>query len=178
MIEIVRRIVVRLALCALLSWAAWHLGLGAGTLVVVALFGIALARPLVDLASELRHQYRRAHWRDREGRHYVFRGRPLSVHEDAEHRRWVRLADVRSVVGFTASDASLKLTYANGWRLLGRPPEPHLSDEALIAHLSKERSATALKFVQWAEREIAFPARRQRERLGIRADSPDFRASD
>nr|MDQ2734992.1 hypothetical protein [Pseudomonadota bacterium] len=86
--------------------------------------------------------------------------------------------DVRAIVGFTASDAALQLTYPDGWRLCGRPVLPHLSDEALPAHLAKERSPTAAKFRQWVEREIVFPARRQHLRRGFRIDSLDFRASD
>ncbi len=74
------------------------------------MFGVALARPLIDLASAVRHEMRRANWRDAQGRHFVFRGRAVHVVEDADHQRWVRLADVRAIVGFTASDAALKLT--------------------------------------------------------------------
>ena len=52
------------------------------------------------------------------------------------------------------------------------------SDEALLTHLRKERSPDAIRLANWVEREIVFPARRERERLGIRADAADFRASD
>ena len=168
MIAILRTIAIRLLLCGIVTWVAWRYSGLTSAVVTVVLYAIALPKPLIDLASELRHQYRRAHWRDREGRHYVYHGMPLSVHEDVEHRRWVGLVGVRAIVGFTASDSALSRTYPDGWGLFGRPPEPHLRDDALIAHLMKERSATALKFRHWVEREIAFPARRQRERYGIR----------
>ena len=172
------RIVLRLALCAALSWCVWRL-LGLAPMVATApLWGIALAKPLVDLISEARHGMRRHVWKPLEGRHFVFRGMPLQVLEDADHRRWVRAADVRRIVGHTASNGALALTYPNGWRLLGQPAEPHFSDEALIAHLTKESAPEALRFRHWAEREIAFPARRLRERLGIRTEPPDFVASD
>ena len=62
--------------------------------------------------------------------------------------------------------------------LCGRPPVPHLSDEALLAHLAKERAPAAAKLRHWVERESVFPARRRRERHGIRIESLDFRASD
>jgi hypothetical protein len=42
----------------------------------------------------------------------------------------------------------------------------------------KERAPTAAKLRLWVEREIVFPARRKRERHGIRIESPDLRASD
>ena len=90
--------------------------------------------------------------------------------EDERHRRWVRAADVRKVVGYTASDGALALSYPEGWRLLGSPPAPHFSDEALLEHLSKETSTDALKFRHWVERDIVFPARRQRQRFGVRPE--------
>ncbi|MEP7056831.1 MAG: hypothetical protein ABI809_03550 [Caldimonas sp.] len=177
MIAVLRTIALRLGSCALATWLAWRYGSATAALLTASLLGLALPRPLIDLASELRHQYRRAHWRDVEGRHYAFHGMPLAVHEDAEHRRWVRVADMRAIVGHTASDASLALTYPNGWRLIGHPPEPYLSDDALDAHLAKERSVATARFRHWAEREIGFPARRQRERYGIHLEALDFRAS-
>ena len=177
MSAVLLRIALRLALCAAASWAAWHyIGLTA-VVTTAPLFGIALARPLLDLASELRHHTRARVWRELEGRHFVFRGIPVQVLEDEQHCRWVRAADVRRIVGHTASDGALALTYPNGWRMMGKPAQAHFSDDALIAHLTKETAADALRFRHWAEREIAFPARRVRERLGIRLDAPDFEPS-
>ena len=175
---VVLRIAIRLLLCAAASWAVWRIGGLALMIVTAPLYGIALARPLLDLASDLRQHARAAAWRTLEGQHFVFRGIPVQVLEDDEHRRWVRAADVRAIVGHTASHGALALTYPSGWRAMGRPAEPHFSDEALIAHLSKESSPEALRFRHWAEREIAFPARRLRARLGIRPRAPDFAASD
>ena len=165
-------IVVRLAGCTLLAWLVWR-SFGLTSMVtMLPLFGIALARPLIDLASAIRHLMHRAHWRDVEGRHYAYRGRPVRVVEDDEHRRWVRLADIRAIVGFTASDGALAVSYPDAVLAIGRPPVPHVRDEALLAHLAKERSPEALRLRRWVEREIVFPARRERERLGIRAVAP------
>jgi hypothetical protein len=166
------RIAIRLALCAAVSWALWRIG-GAVLMVVSApLYGIALARPLLDLASEFRHATRAAVLRPLEGRHCVFRGTPVQVLEDDDHVRWVRAADVRAIVGHSASNGALALTYPDGWRVLGAPPEPHFSDEALITHLRTERSPEALRFRHWAERTIAYPARRKRAQFGVRRPAP------
>ena len=140
---------------------------------MVASFGFVLARPLLDLAGAIRHEMRRATWRELEGRHFAFRGRPVRVLDDDDHLSWVRLADVPAAIGFTAGDASLQLTYPSGCKRFGRPPEPYLSAEALLAHLAKERSTQAVRFARWVEREIAFPARRRREQFGIRPRPPD-----
>ena len=171
MTAVLATIAIRLVLCGLVTYAAWRFAGLTSAVGTVVLYAVALPKPLLDLASELRHLYRRAHWRDREGRHYVYHGMPLTVHEDVDHRRWVGLAGVRAIVGFTASDATLRVAYPDGWQMLGRPAAPCLRDDALIAHLATERSPVALKFRHWVEREIAFPARRQRERLGIRTEA-------
>lgn len=166
------RILTRLALCAAASWALWRLGGTALMVMSAPLYGIALARPLIDLAGALRHAMRAAVLRPLEGRHCVFRGTPVQVLGDDDHVRWVRAADVRAILGHTASDGVLALSYPGGWRSLGTPPEPHFSEDALIAHLRTERSTEALRFRHWVERTIAFPARQRRARRGIRPHAP------
>ena len=168
----------RLALCAGLAWLAWRWGGAVSLTFALAMLGVALARPLIDLASELRHGVRMAVWKPVEGRYYAFQGHRIRVVEDADHCRWVCAADVRRAVGFTAGDGALALSYPNGWDSFGVPPEPHFSDEALLLHLAKERSAEAIRFKNWAEREITFPARRERERRGIRLRAPTAPARD
>ena len=171
-------IALRLAACLLVSWGVWRWGGAAAMAGTLPLFGILLARPLIDLASAIRHGMKHAQLAEVEGRHYAFRGRRIEVIEDVERRRWVRLADVRAIVGFTASDGALAISYPDGVRRLGRGREAHVSDEALLAHLAKERSPDAARLRGWVEREIVFPARRERERLGIKAGAPDARASE
>jgi len=172
-------ILVRGALCAALAWGLHRLGFPIAVLLWIgALAGIVLARPLIDLAIGIYQAMRRANWRELEGRHYAFKGRTVHVIQDADHQRWVRLADIRTILGFTASDAALQVTYPAGWRMLGRPPLPHLSDEALLVHIAKERTPEAVRLRLWIEREIVFPARREREHRGIRIEGLDFRASD
>ena len=169
MIAIIATIVLRSAGCAVVFWwMSRTLGL-AGAMPVVALFGVALARPLLDLAEAIGRQMRHAHWRDVEGRHYTYRGREVAVVEDDERHRWLRLADVRAVVGFTASDGALAISYPQCVQQLGRPAAPYVRDDALLSHLAKERSPEAARLRLWVEREIAFPARRERERLGVRS---------
>lgn len=157
---------LRSGLCALVSWLAWRTAGATGFVTSLALWGLALARPLIDLAGELHRTMREAVWGGLEGRHHSFRGVPVQVLEDDDGRCWIRVADVRRIVGFTAGDGALALSYPQGWRLFGRPPQPHLSTEALLAHLGKEAAPVALKFRHWVEREVDFPARRRRERRG------------
>lgn len=162
----------RLAIAAALAACAWWLD-GPSFLFVLALalWGPLLARPLLDLAGDLRRQMRAAVWASKEGRHFVFRGTPVAVREDVDHRRWIRVADLRRIVGFTASDGALSLSYPQHWHSDPRG-DAWLEAEAVIVHLRREPGPQALRFVQWMEREVAFAARRQRERLGIRVPPP------
>jgi hypothetical protein len=179
MIEPLVAIALRGGACAALAWGLHRLGFPLAVLLWIgALAGIVLARPLLDLAIGIYQAMRRANWRELEGRHYAFKGRTVHVVTDADHQRWVRLADIRAIAGFTASDAALQVTYPAGWRLLGRPAVAHLSDEALLVHIAKERTPQAVRLRIWIEREIVFPARREREHHGIRLEGLDFRASD
>jgi len=178
MTRIVATIALRLAVCVAIAWAVWR-GFGLAAMVpTLGLFGILLARPLLDLAGALRDGVKQVQLAAVEGRHYAFRGRPVQVLDDADRRRWVRLADVRAIVGFTASDGALAVAYPEGVRRLGRPAEAHVSEEALLAHLRKERAPEAARLRVWVEREIVFPARRERERLGIRLAAATTDAGD
>jgi len=168
MTRILATIALRLAVCIAISWAVWRWFGPANMVPTLVLFGILLARPLLDLAGELRDGMKQVQLAAVEGRHYAFRGRTVHVLDDADRRRWIRLADVRAIVGFTASDGALAIAYPDGVRRLGRPAETHVSEEALLAHLRKERAPEAARLRVWVEREIVFPGRRERERRGIR----------
>jgi hypothetical protein len=163
-------IALRAAACAMAMWIGWRMFGTAGLVFVAPLIGVAFARPLVELAESTYRAMRHANWRDVEGRHYAYRGRSISVVEDADGRRWLRLADVRAVVGFTASDGALSLAYPDGWTRVGRAAEPYIGAEALLVHLGKERGPEALRMKIWVERAVAFPARRDRTQPTVIAD--------
>lgn len=164
-------LLLRAALVAAVTvGAAWWAG-PIPALLLGGLGAFALARPILETASDTRHVLRAAALREIQGRHYAFHGRPLRVLEDADHRRWVHVDDVRAIVGFTATDGALALSYPSGFRRVGR--DALLCDDALVVHLSREPGPAALKLRQWAEREILFPARTVRARLGIRVPPPE-----
>ena len=166
-------LVIRLVLCMALTGFAWREWGAGGLLAGGLVLALLLPRPLLDLAGELRHWLRERSWRDLEGRHYAYRGQRVHVLEDVSHCRWVLASDVREIVGTATSDSALSLTYPSGFRRMGEPAQAYFSDEALLVHLARVSGPRANQFRHWVEREIVFPARRVRERLGIRLDAPD-----
>ncbi|MDQ6683995.1 MAG: hypothetical protein M3Z16_02605 [Pseudomonadota bacterium] len=110
--SILATIGIRFALCSALTWLLWEMGFGVGTVFMAGAFGIALAKPLIELAGALRHGCRAAVWRPVQGRYYAFRQRPIDVVEDEDGQRagW-RLAEVRAVVATCAHGATLQVTY-------------------------------------------------------------------
>jgi hypothetical protein len=162
----------RLAVLGAVAWWAWRTQDAFALVPLCLLVSLLIPNPLLNLIAELWHALRVAVWGPVEGRHFSYRGRSVRVIIDEDHRRWVNLRDVRKIIGFTASDGSLSIAYPDGFRLFGRRSAAHLCDEALLTHLRTEPGAEALKFRQWVERDIAFAARRQRERFGIRAANP------
>ena len=167
---------VQIALCLAAFLAiGWFMG-PFGALFSSPLLAAAIARPLMALVANMRHSVLERTWLPVHGQHYVYKDVTIGVLEDEDHRRWVCLADARKVVGFTATERALAIAYPQRCLRIGKRGGPYLRDDALIEHLSKENHPAALRFRTWAERTIAFPGRRIRERLGIR-DDPQSRPS-
>ena len=172
------RLLMRTGAGLLLVAVGWRTFGAIGLVLAGSATGLMLAPLLFESVSALRRRMREHVWRKEEGHFYAYKGRRVRVIEDASHCRWVSAADVREIVGFTASEGALALSYPSGSRKFGSPPEAYLSDEALIVHLAKESGADAIRFKNWAEREISFPAQRLRKRFGVRLAAPDREADD
>jgi hypothetical protein len=180
MSSIVRTIVLRLVACTLGSYLLFRLVMGdsggswavvAGYMVLCApLFAVALAKPILELISEIRHGVRVLVWRKLEGQYFAFHGHSVRVMEDMHHIRWVLVEDIQRITGDDTGTHALRHSYGHQFAWSGQPPQAWLSDEALLVHLTKQgrRNATALRLHHWVEREIAFPARRIREQRGTR----------
>ena len=166
---------VQIALC-LLVYAFVGYRMGRFALVVTSpLLAAALAHPLLTLLANLRHKAREHTWLPVHGKHFVYKGATIGVLEDDDHCRWISLADIRKVVGLTASERALTVAYPGRCRVLAAG-RPYLRDDALVEHLGKENAPPALRFRTWVEHDIAFPGRRIRANRGIRVEPPDLPA--
>jgi hypothetical protein len=70
-------------------------------------------------------------------------------------------------VGQLASDEALATLFPSGHQRLGHSQKGYLRDDALVTHLANATTPQAIKFKNWVERNVAFPARRIRQRKGI-----------
>ena len=157
-------IAIRLAGCCAIAWLAWRWFGAAGLVYSAPLFGVALARPIVDAVSAWLRLARRIAVGDVEGRHYAHRGTAIDIVEDAGHVRWLRTDDVRRVIEGLPGDALLARLYPDGIRIDAPRHAARISAEALANYLGKSTAPTARRFARWLERDVAYAARRLRER--------------
>jgi len=162
MVATLGSIVLRLALCAVAVGLAWWWIGPVGFALTAPLFGVALARPLLDLLSQSRAAVRERAYSAIEGRFYAFKGVPIDVIEGDDGHRWLRLADVRRVIEGLASDAVLAKAHPDGVMRHGTPPRPYIQDDALLAQLARAMAPATVRFRLWVERDIVFPARHRR----------------
>lgn len=157
-----RRIALRLLACVVVTAVAWR-GLGFASLVLCApLFGVLLARPILDLIGQSARTTRQLALEDLEGRYYEHRGVMVDIVEDAERHRWLLLTDVRKLVDGLPSDPVLERLYPDDVRPSVSSSARRIRADTLALYLEKSTHAESLKFKIWLEREVAFPARRLR----------------
>ena len=173
MFAALRSLGLQLLLCAALAWLLWRWQGPIGLALSAAVFGLALARPLVDLAAAARHHVDESVWRDVSGHHAAYRGHALRVFDDDRHVRWLRVDDLRALLPGLPSDAHLRRIAPAQVVLRERPAGLCIEVEALIDLLRPATAADTLRLRHWLERELAFPARRRREILGVRPLPPD-----
>jgi hypothetical protein len=176
--QILLRALVAITLCSLVSAAAYYFLNIYAMVLSLPLFGLGLSRVIIDLIAELRHVSHDLAIGHLNGHFYSYCGVALHVLEDESHCRWIPTAVLRKIMGGGATDGALAVTYRNGWCAMGKPERGHLRDDALMVYLTRASSIRGIKFRNWAERNIAFPARRQRERLGIRLPALDSEEGD
>ncbi len=161
------RIIRSSAVCAVYYWLCKDL-FGPGVWIFLgALAAQLFKRIVVDLLAEMGWQMRRAALEPLSGKHYQFQNFQFQVIEDDDHCRWIPTEKVREIIGQLASDEALVRLFPSGHQRLGDEKKGYLRDDALMAHLAGAHSSQAIKFKNWIERNVAFPARRIRQRKGV-----------
>lgn len=177
MLSLLANIALRLLLAGLTATGAWWLlkPYGYGALGIIAssvVFAALLAKPLIELAGEALHLLRRGAYADVEGQHYVYRNTPVRVHEDDDLRRYLRLADLRAVLGGGSSDAALARLYDAGLIRVGARRQLYLAADCVVRHLERDTRSEAARLRQWVEREVLKPSQVRQARRAAPSSPP------
>jgi len=161
-----RRAAFAFALCAAFTTAVYYfINIYAAALSLCAV-GFAFSRIIIDFFAELGWVLHTKALEGVSGHHYQYLGFHIQIREDEDGCRWIPVDDLRRIVGNLASDNSLAHRYPSGFERMGKPEIAYLRDDALMTHLAEAPSARSIKFKNWAERNIAFPARKTRKSRG------------
>lgn len=157
-------VVLRLLACCAATWLVWR-WIGVASLVVCApLFGVALARPVLELAENTTLLARRLGYRRINGRYFQHHGSSLDIEEDEQGYRWLSTSDVRKVVTGLPNDAVLARLYPGDVQQGPSADVPRMKAEALNTCLDRATGADTLKFRLWLQREVILPAHLRRQR--------------
>jgi len=136
-------------------------------LFVAMLSGPAFSRIVIDVSAEMGWRFRSAVLKPLSGTHYRFQTFAVHVLESDDHCRWIATQEVRKIVGQLAGDHVLAQLFPSGYQRLGKAQQGYLRDDALVSHLSQASTPQAIKFKNWVEHNIAFPASKIRRKKGI-----------
>jgi hypothetical protein len=151
--------------------AALCIALAIGSLVVggylAGLLGIVLAAPLAGallsrvLIDGFTGGYRamRAHaYASVQGRHYAYKSIPISIEEDEDGHRWLKVKDIRRVLPHLPKDATLGRIEPERTNPGSDGKSMHIRADALLHWLSKAQSSESIRFKLWIERTVHFPS--------------------
>ena len=161
------RIIRSSALCSAYYWLTKDLLGPVEPLFLAVAIGASFSRIIIDLVAEMSWLFRRSMMESMGGTYYQFQNFRLQVVEDDDHCRWIATEKIREIVGQLASDHTLAQLFPTGHQRLGDEQKGYLRDDAVMAHLASANTPQAIKFKNWIERNVAFPARKIRQRQGI-----------
>jgi hypothetical protein len=152
------KIAIRFALCAAVTWLMWQ-KFGIFAVVFCApLFGVALARPLIDLFASTHGTSKAIALRHVQGRYFQHRGHGIDIAEDDESHRWLSVADARKAITGLPRDEVLQHQFGERVGRLEPADMLRIRADALVESLLKSRDPDGVKFKVWLEREVIHPS--------------------
>jgi hypothetical protein len=160
-------------------YVGWSLqgsfGLAVAVVLLSPLIGIAVALVFSQLLSSSLQAIRQLAYSELEGRHYAYKGRPLVVFEDPDGDRWIQTDGIRQIIPGLPRDALLA-RLAGTSCAVSEAGNAVIRAQALNAYLAKNQDDVAVRFRNWLQREVIFPADTARIRLSnsrsSRSDAP------
>lgn len=172
------------ALLCVLACAGWYvgwsmkgtLGLAVAMVTLSPLIGIAISMVFAPVMSSSLATIKAAAYKDLEGKHYEYKGKPLLVMEDSAGDRWIQTSGVRRIVAGLPRDAVLARIAADSIRRSKGARGLFIQAQALDAYLRKNQDDAAIRFRNWLQREVVFPAERAKDRRPIVGPSGNHRS--
>ena len=160
MLDLVAMTLVRMALCAAVSWLVWrYLGI-IPAVATAALWGVALARPVMEFTVYFYDWVNRSPLAAWQGRYYNFNGVHLRVMPVAQ-ALWIVDRDIFQVLGEKPTlllpdqfDAT-EYGQIEGTRFYG------FSEAGLERLLIQHPHSESARLLIWLRREVFFPHRRR-----------------
>ena len=157
-------VALRLLVCGAITYAAWLVVGPAGIVWCAPLFGAAFARPILDAIANTYGLLRALVYRDVEGRHYAYKGISVSVAEDSDGYKWLRLSDVRKILPQLSREELLRQSLGSSIQQVLPDRSVRIRAEALVTHLGRTTNVETAKFAKWIERSVVYPSRGLRQR--------------
>lgn len=151
------RFLVRLLLCVVFAYVAWRQADAIGLIFSSLVFGIALASPFLDLLLHTKLLLKQRVLSGVHSRHYVFQMTDIDIVRDAHQQCWLSVMDVRRVIKRFPKDNVVMKLYPNDVMYDKKLRGSRIRAAALVDYLQRSKNITALKFMQWIEREVIFP---------------------
>jgi len=145
--------------------ATWLLYKGSGAIGLVfaaAVWGLLMAKPIVELVPMLVRGMRRSAWSEWHGDVIVFEHHRLRVHSVAGHP-WIVDEDLLAVLGKEASDTMRRRADPAHCAQLPDSKLWGYSEAGALKYLSSSRHKDAQKLRLLLKRQVFLPARKKRE---------------
>lgn len=155
MLKILLRIAIGLVLGCAATWLFWRFFEGPVALVIAApLFGVLLARPIIDLVAESSYAGKAAALSGLHGRYFSHRGIRIDIAQDDDAGRWVLASGVRKVVPGLPRDEVLVKQFGERTGTVEGFEGFRIRADALAEYLQKSTDTSSLKFREWLDRTV------------------------
>src|SRR5262245_21967163 len=153
----------RIGLGCIVTWFLYHRSGASGLVFAAPLWGVLLAKPILQIVPALVRGARRTAWGAHEGDAIAFRTHRLRIRYVAGHP-WVVEEDLLAVLGETSSDAVRRRADPVHCAQLPDSALWGFSERGVVNYLLSSRHPDANKLRLLLERQVFLLARRKRER--------------
>lgn len=162
-------LLLRLAMCLLASavfvWIGHTVAEKAGGwiafVLTIPLYGVALAKPILEMTEEGFAWLSARSIREWEGRYYEFNATQVRVYEDRD-KLWFVADDVVGAAGVPPIPVSFRATHRHGFVTIEGAKLEAIDVDTLELYLNKNPGHDAARFALWARREVEMPWERKR----------------